>query len=131
MDPLLTSTQARALIWLGKFTRRKFFNWRQRVRLKKGKPLKESPFSSAIPTFTEEEDMELGKEVLTSVIRHFTPFAAAYAAGQGVTISDDASPTVTLVVAGAVYLAAQGWSIVRKVMRRNKEPVQPVQPPVQ
>lgn len=55
-----------------------------------------------------------------SLLRHFVPWATAYLAGAGVSLTTGTSPVYTVALAVAFYVVAQGWSLLRKWWATHK-----------
>ena len=81
-------------------------------RAKKGKPLLE---------INERRDEGMLKEIAGSLARTAGPAATAFLAGSGISVSDDASPLLTVGLAIVVFVGAQVWSLARKVINKPRD----------
>lgn len=72
-----------------------------------------------LPLPGEELEVVMVKEILGSILRTFGPALTAYLAGQGISV-EGADATTVIVVAIAVFVAMQAWSIYRKVMNKPR-----------
>lgn len=81
-------------------------------RARKGKPLLE---------INERRDEGMLKEIAGSLARTAGPAATAFLAGAGVHVTPESDPLVTVGIAVVVYVGAQVWSIVRKVINKPRD----------